>query len=813
MALIDLDSATLTGAREIGSVLNNRVAGISHKFTSGVLPPELIEKIELSQTSDSLKSYLKCWASIRHDADDIASLSIDEINRISNVTKEVCDQIQAMKSKAEKSDIRFSLNRTTKNPEDSWRNIISDSLVSKSIDTLPPSLSNSKTVQEFSKSWARLKSNAYLWERIRPRTRSDGRHAFVIKFHDDLKRTENANDHLPYSPVASSEKIDIWSFGVILFTLCSRGSLFHETVDGDLSDASAYENLHSWNSLSAHHHIKESIRNPLAQDLLLKMLAREEDRISSIREVLEHPFFSPIASTAVEERSIPEYYDRLLVSIDEVHISDVDSSPSDETSDDMNPQDPTSLGTVQMHSCRFCILSMEKLCKVIFARLDDIKVPTSFIVLPYRLSWNEITETFDAPVDVKNLSLAEMVGKHLLRINMFTAKLNFWLRVKENLVESNGKEFNAKIMKWIRRARTEGSVSIAKELVAAIKCDQKYEPICVDMLDEEMSISHARSYMRDPVKAASILINESTNALIKIFENQFMYLIDEHRGSPYLPTDSLTMTFAADATYPIRLREGDQEFRNILLPFMSIAVMVATANDGLCGVSRLLGIYNEQIPNSWKDCTLGLVHEQTNIGRSSIIEFATLQAIIRKEDTIFNSRNPGSSLLMDVSKNTSELVSLESFYQRHDSLGVFAALHRRNEETDESLVFWTQEEVSTTTSRSQQEFSRLEELQNEISESRKLEEEVVKLNKRLNEIKKNNEERMRRKKEKRVRIISPQKSPTILMNASDPDIIVPALAPSSCESLDLPSGLNLKLPVPKATNAQNLIAEQINFVI
>jgi hypothetical protein len=337
------------------------------------------------------------------------------------------------------------------------------------------------------------------------------------------------------------------------------------------------------------------------------------------------------------------------------------------------------------------------------------------------------------------------------------------------------------------------------------------------MLDEEMSISHARSYMRDPVKAASILINESTNALIKIFENQFMYLIDEHRGSPYLPTDPLTMTFAADDTYPIRLREGDQEFRNILLPFMSIAVMVATANDGLCGVSRLLGIYNEKIPNSWKDCTLGLVHEQTNIGRSSIIQFATLQAIIRREDTIFNSRNPGSSLLMDVSKNASELVSLESFYQRHDSLGVFAALHRRNEETDESLVFWTQEEVSTTTSRSQQEFSdtlkRLEELQNEISESRKLEEEVVKLNKRLCEIKKNNEERMRRKKEKRVRIISTQKSPNILMNASDPDIIVPALAPSSCESTDLPSGLNLKLPVPKATNTQNLVSEQINFVI
>lgn len=517
--------------------------------------------------------------------------------------------------------------------------------------------------------------------------------------------------------------------------------------------------------------------------------------MSSIHEVLEHPFFSNTTSFAVL-KNLPKVNRGIKIpSEDEGSFSDVQSSPSDET----NPQDPMPHGMAMTHHRRFCAFSMEKLCKVIFARLDDIKVPTNFIVLPYRLSWNERTDTFEAPADVKNLLLAENIGKHLLRINLFSAKLYFWLRVKENLAETSGREFKAKIIKWIRRARTEGSVSIAKEFVRAIKCDPAYEPICVEMFDEEMSISHAGSFIRDPVTAAALLINESTTALMECFKEQFMYLIDEHRGLPSMPTDSLRTTFATDGTYPIKLIEDDEELRNILLPFVNIAVMVATANDGLCGLARLLGIDAVVIPDSWKECTLGLVHKQKQFGRSSIVEFATLQGIIRKQygnnagnPTSFNLLQPSSQ---DTSDSNSELGSLESFYQRHDPLGFYAALHRLPEATDGGLVFWTQDNDPTTI-RSQQEFSdaikRLEELQDEISERRKLEEEVMKLNKRLNEIKKETEEKLRQKKDKKVRIISPRMSHTILEEAAAESAVIrspsmlPQLAPSSASS-DSPS--------------------------
>jgi len=799
VALIDLDSATLIGKREIASILSNKVAGISQKFSSAVLPPELIEKINLSRNPDALKRYLKCWAHIRDDAFDMKSLNSNDINAISNITKVLSAQLRAMSSRAENLQvIQLSLNPNMVNPLESWREIISGALGGKSVDALPLSLSQCTSLQEFGGAWARIRSHTILWERIRPRTRSDGKYAYVVKFHDDLKRHVSEDNQLPYTAVTSSEKIDIWSFGLIIFTLCSRGPLFHQTVDGDLSDDSSYKHLHDWNSSAAEHVIKASITNPLAQDLLLKMLTREEDRMSSIHEVLEHPFFSNTTSFAVLENLPILNREIEIPSEDGGSFSDVQSSPSDET----NPQDPMSHGIALTYHRRFCALSMEKLCKVIFARLDNIKVPTSFIVLPYRLSWNERTDTFEAPADVKNLLLAENIGKHLLRINLFSAKLYFWLRVKENLAETSGKEFKAKIIKWIRRARTEGSVSIAKEFVTAIKCDPAYEPICVEMFDEETSISHARLFIRDPVTAAALLLNESTTALMKCFKEQFMYLIDEHRGSPSIPTDSLTTTFATDGTYPIKLIEDDDELRNILLPFVNIAVMVATANDGLCGLARLLGIDAVEIPDSWKECTLGLVHKQKPFGRSSIVEFATLQGIIRKECGR-NAGNPTSFTLLqpssqDTSGSNSELGSLESFYQRHDPLGFYAALHGIPEATDGSLVFWTQDNDPATI-RSQQEFSesikRLEELQDEISERRKLEEEVMKLNRRLNEIKKETEEKMRQKKDKKVRIISPQKSPTILEETAAKSAVIrstsvlPQLALSSCASSDSPSRL------------------------
>ena len=300
-----------------------------------------------------------------------------------------------------------------------------------------------------------------------------------------------------------------------------------------------------------------------------------------------------------------------------------------------------------------------------------------------------------------------------------------------------------------------------------MECDDRFVPICIEMLDEDMSISQARNFIRDPLKAAVMLVQERTRSLLECYGDQYMYLIDEHRGSPFMPTDCLSIAFESDNIYPIKLNEEEQELRNVLLPFIHIAVMTMTANDGLDGLARLLGITASQIPSSWKKCTLGLIHNQEASAKSSIIEFATLQRIMRKkrDDPDFD-RTPqpqsiDSSLNQEVPEEGAELKSLEAFYQRHDSLGFYAGLHRQVESKDRKLVFWTSNGDGMSITEGQTRFPDDlslgdDSLQIEIVEKKKMEKDFVELDKRLTMIKQETDEKIRRKKERKARKSSQQ---------------------------------------------------------
>eukprot|EP00957_Ditylum_brightwellii_P153938 11717174-Ditylum_brightwellii.AAC.1 len=62
LALIDLDSAT--SFRQRGAVVSDQVfhvGGGSHKWSSGILPPEMIAKIDLTKSYDQLIQYELYW--------------------------------------------------------------------------------------------------------------------------------------------------------------------------------------------------------------------------------------------------------------------------------------------------------------------------------------------------------------------------------------------------------------------------------------------------------------------------------------------------------------------------------------------------------------------------------------------------------------------------------------------------------------------------------------------------------------------------------------------------------------------------------
>lgn len=120
-----------------------------------------------------------------------------------------------------------------------------------------------------------------------------------------LKTFEDRDDNhvrdiskLPYKLINPSEKVDVWVFGIFIYQLCSGGNPFHTGYQGDLRGVDAYSRLHHWNKVEADKSIREHIQDPLAQDLLRRILLPASERLPNMTAVLRHPFFSPTSTEA-----------------------------------------------------------------------------------------------------------------------------------------------------------------------------------------------------------------------------------------------------------------------------------------------------------------------------------------------------------------------------------------------------------------------------------------------------------------------------------------------------------------------------------
>ncbi len=734
IGLVDFESATLFKSKEDSSVLSDKAAGVSQRISSGVLPPELIARFDLSTDKAKLQQYENHWNQILNDSIDFNLLNSDDIHTISLLLESFQDQDKLLnRSHGALGSLVRKFNTPVTNSdmmsEEDWREQLSEALQDISVDDLPDSLAECETIEQLRTVWNRLKTNAGIWDKVRPRITHDRRFAYVVKYYNDTGTIGNYDD-LPYDLVTSSCMMDIWAFGLLIFSMCSQSSLLHTTIDGHLHNNEAYEELYNWSYEAAREKISASIKDPLAQDLLLKLLVPVDQRISSMNEVLQHPFFGP--SSSIEAHNILEEYE-------ERQLKNIEMSRMQEMRENVRNQKQW--------------LSMEKHCKIIFDRLEDIMFPTGLILLPYKLELNPHNSVLETPRDQQSLSLGEMVGNQLIKLHTVIAKLSFWLRVKENLSQKGGGEFKAKVMSWIQRARTEGSESIAKEIVSAVDCDERFEGICIEMLDEEMSVSNARAFIRDPMKAAAMLSDEIIDSLLKCYPAQYLYLIDESQGAPSIHHDD-----ASSNSYPIQIKANEKDFKEGLVPFMIVTMMVATSVDGLEGIRRLVGLPPSQgIPQRWIKSNVGFipVSDSNTALKPVVTVFATLYGIIRrnkKELELRQTMNYSVRLPESYGGNVegAELMFLEALFRAHDPQGTFAGLVRTCDRNDTSLTFWTAEitpdnQQPTYNEEFAQALRRLEELQEEIEGKKKLEEEVNILNERITEIKKETEARLLRR--------------------------------------------------------------------
>jgi len=124
-------------------------------------------------------------------------------------------------------------------------------------------------------------------------------------------------DPVPPHPVrndlAAAASFDVWSFGVVLYTLLAGGSLFRVDRDDNVAPRDELTNLAVWSEVQLDSVLSQSqIQSPDAKVLLKQLLHPDPARRPTMRTVLEHGFFNiknvivgSVRATSVISRSEP----------------------------------------------------------------------------------------------------------------------------------------------------------------------------------------------------------------------------------------------------------------------------------------------------------------------------------------------------------------------------------------------------------------------------------------------------------------------------------------------------------------------------
>jgi len=696
VALVDFDSSCFIGEHGEDHVEVEHLGGSHHKFSTGVLPPEMIFKIDLENEPHLLEDYQDYYRDIVDDARDLSRLNPDDVETISNCIKNLLERADAAKNMGSAyTSLRSNMGQPLaglKDPSSDWKDEISDALISIGFQNLPEKLSSCDSLVDFASIWERLNSSAALWEKFRPRLSLDGRYAYVLKTFDERpSRGTNVgadDSNLPYDLVPASASADIWALGLLLYSLCSGGNLFHVGHNGDLRSFSAYAaDLHGWTKECADSIVRSNVDDPLAQDLLTKLVVPKEHRYKTMEAVLSHPFFGD--HTALEVQQILERYEEQQLLAEETLFF---------------PQ-------MIIGSRRCLVLGVEKQNRIIFEE-ERLVVPTGIVVLPYELQVPS-GASGDSPPEVrvietdrlsinegddKSLEMAAFIGLNMLEINLATARLAFWLTMRKNLAKNSGSEFKHRLKGWLKRARTEPCIDVAEDILSTIGLGPDFLGVCKEVLEKGDVTSHARAYIKNPMGAAKEAIDRSTSALLECYSSQNVYLLDEFSGSP---TVFSTCTDEYEdpeltTTYPIKVDPRANLFQPLLLQFMIVTSMASLARNKLQGLARMLGMpASSPIPDDWQRYQGFLVH-RASTKTATIAEFGVLQDCMRKKEhraiarKLDVTRDDGGSTSgishptistttsfdNDNNQKGSLMLQLETFFREYDPSRTFSGLRR-----------------------------------------------------------------------------------------------------------------------------------------
>jgi hypothetical protein len=141
---------------------------------------------------------------------------------------------------------------------------------------------------------------------IAPKIDLETGEVFAVRCHYAGTISENLNPlpTLPYELVDASTTTDLWAYGLLLFQLCTgRPLLPYDARSGHLLD---YNIIGKWTLDKAKAMVYEYVKDFIAQDVLIRLLAPESERKKEcLQKILSHPFFEAnVAQTSVLKAAI-----------------------------------------------------------------------------------------------------------------------------------------------------------------------------------------------------------------------------------------------------------------------------------------------------------------------------------------------------------------------------------------------------------------------------------------------------------------------------------------------------------------------------
>jgi serine/threonine protein kinase/ankyrin repeat protein len=401
--------------------------------------------------------------------------------------------------------------------------------------------------------------------------------SYVLRCHFEPDTKDYADlPELPYKLVAAREYIDIWSFGRVMYILCTSGHPMFATniKTGHLL---AYDQVANFDHGRAREFIYKHVEDPLAQDLLFHLLSDDHQRSSlTMEKVLNHPFFSVDAS---DNKNREKVIRQIVAHRSQESISYIRSIQERRSKQAAG-------GWVSHRSKNLLCWSLDFSMRMYLTPssllrdgvVDPPDIPLSAVLLPYKLARNKSGKL--TPSTKKDVEHAERMGILLLAL-------------------LKACQFACRIESIVQKQQDDDRKWKSTDLLEAMDLSDNFQDL--KTLMTQLAAAEVELFRDDPLIVARKIVQQCIVDLQKCVEGNgkaYLYLVDEHTGVPVL-----------QSPFPFEVTQKLGQILVRTLPLMYTSVLYScSVADSISGLVKLIfeAAY-PHIPPTWSSS--GVSHE------------------------------------------------------------------------------------------------------------------------------------------------------------------------------------------------------------